>query len=73
MVLVFIHVPLLKHNVNMLITCDMALEFVVYQAEEEWQFLKAVFNNIKGPIEMNLTHLEGELKKMFCKLGGWGK
>ena len=20
----------------------------------------------KGPIEMNLTHLEGELKKMYC-------
>jgi len=39
------------------------------QAEEEWQFLKDVFNSIKGPIEMNLMHLEGELK-MFCKLGG---
>jgi len=35
--------------------------------------LKDVFNNIKGPIEMNLTHLEGELKKKFCKLGGWGR
>jgi hypothetical protein len=32
--------------------------------------LKDVFNNIKGPIEMNLTHLEGELKMMICKLGG---
>ena len=56
--LVFIHVPLLKHNVNMLITCDMALEFVVYQAEGEWQFLKAVFNNIKGPIPLGYLHLD---------------
>jgi hypothetical protein len=42
------------------------------QAEEKLQFLKDVFNSIKGPVEMNLTHLEGELKNMFCQLGGGG-